>query len=166
MDQPLTPLLSVREARPDEILKILRVQADALRVLCAQDYSSEQIEVLVDRNISHSSCGGSRGETTFVAELEDVIVGVSSLLGRRISAVYVHPLYARRGIGSRLLGAVESLAIARSIRMLKVTASLTARPFYQAGGYQLLEESHIDTAAGVQIRCAEMIKQLVEGSRI
>ncbi|MEO0376609.1 MAG: GNAT family N-acetyltransferase [Cyanobacteria bacterium P01_A01_bin.17] len=161
MDKSLAQSLLVRQARPDEILKILRVQTDALRVLCIRDYSSEQIEALVDRNIDHFSRGGYRGETTFVAELENVIIGVSSLLGNRISAVYVHPLYVRQGIGSRLLHAVEHSARSRTINTLKITASLTACPFYQAEGYQILDESHLITKDGLRVRCVEMIGQLV-----
>jgi putative acetyltransferase len=161
MDQSLAQPLSLRHARPDEILKILRVQIDALRTLCANDYSSEQIEALVDRNISYFSRGGHRGATTFVAELEDVVVGVSSLLGHRISAVYVHPLYVRRGIGSRLLQTLEGSALSRNTRTLKVTASLTACCFYQARGYQILNESYLVMKEGMQIRCIEMMRQLI-----
>ncbi|WP_158535063.1 GNAT family N-acetyltransferase [Acaryochloris thomasi] len=161
MDKSLTPSLSVRQAQPDEILKILRVQIDALRVLCVKDYSLDQIEALVDRNISHFSRGGYRGETTFVAELENVVVGASSLLGHRISAVYIHPLYNRQGIGSQLLDAVEHLACSRNIRTLRVTASLTAFPFYKAKGYQIVDESHLVTKDGLRIRCIEMMKQVL-----
>lgn len=160
MDKSLAQSLSLRLAQPHEILKILRVQIDALRILCVRDYSSEQIEALVNRNICHVSRGGHRGEITYVAELDNVVVGVSSLLGHCISAVYVHPLYARRGIGGHLLQAVERSARSRHLRKLKVTASLTARPFYQAQGYQTVDESHLLTKEGQQIRCIEMVKDL------
>lgn len=156
MDKSLAQSLSIRQARPDEVLQILRVQIDALRILCVQDYSPEQIEALVNRNIQHFSRGGYRGETTFIAELETVRVGVSSLLGNRISAVYVHPLYIRQGIGTRLLRAVEQSASSRSIKTLNITASLTARPFYQASGYQMVDNSHLVSKEGLLIPCIEM----------
>ena len=161
MEKSLAQSLSIRQARPDEVLQILRIQIDALRILCVQDYSSDQIEALVDRNIQHFSRGGYRGATTFIAELEKVRVGVSSLLGNRISAVYVHPLYIRQGIGSQLLQAVEQAALSRNIKTLNITASLTACPFYQAWGYQVIDHSHLVTKDGLRIRCKEMRRHLV-----
>ena len=160
MKKPFPQALLVRCARPDEIISILRVQIDALQFLCAKDYPPEQIEALANRNILHMSLGGDRRETLFVGDLDHAIVGVSGLLGSRISAVYVHPLYARQGIGTQLLQAIERTAIARHIKSLSVTASLTAQPFYQARGYRIVGESCIKAQSGMHIRCIEMQKQL------
>lgn len=153
--------LSIRKAQPDDVIQFLRIQIDALRTLCSQDYTSEQIEALIERNIRHSSRGGCRGEITLVAEADGVIVGFAALLGHRISAAYVHPQFVRQGIGRRLLRALEQIAIAHNIRTLRVAASLTARPFYQTHGYQVIGESYLAAGKGLRVRYIDMKKRLM-----
>ncbi|NJN01776.1 MAG: GNAT family N-acetyltransferase [Leptolyngbyaceae cyanobacterium RM1_1_2] len=142
------------------MIQLLRIQIDALRTLCIQDYTPEQIEALIERNIRYASRGGSQGEITLVAEVKGVIVGLAALLGRCVSAVYVHPQFVRQGIGTHLLAALEQIATTYQIKTLRVAASLTAQPFYQANDYQVLGESDLITEKGLQIRYVEMKKAL------
>ena len=161
MDPSSSPqVFSIRKAQPDEVIQQLRIQIDALRTLCRQDYAPEQIEGLIERNIRYSSRGGYQREITLVAEADGMIVGFSALLGRRISAVYVHPQYVRQGIGSRLLAALERIAATQNIRTLRVAASLTAHPFYQANGYQVIGDSYLGVHKGLRVRYIDMKKRL------
>ena len=161
MEKTPPQVLSIRQARPDDIIRLLRIQIDALRTLCIRDYSAEQIEALIERNIRHSSRGGCRGEITLVAEVDRVTVGFAALLGCRISAVYVHPQFARQRIGSRLLAKLEQVAISNNRQTLRVAASLTARPFYQRNGYRVMGESYLVAEAGLQIPYIDMKKYLL-----
>ena len=168
MDSSSSPVLSIRKAQPDDLIQLLRIQIDALRTLCARDYPPDHIEALIDRNIRHSSRGGYQAELTLVAEVNQDMVGLASLLGHRISAVYVHPQFAHQGIGSRLLHTLEHIAVRRNIRRLSVAASLTAQPFYLKHGYSVLGESALEADDGFRIRCINMQKSLtpaVEGRR-
>ncbi|MFE4105884.1 GNAT family N-acetyltransferase [Almyronema epifaneia] len=160
MNKPPPPLISIRKAQPQDVIQLLRIQADALRTLCSQDYAPEQIEALINRNIRYASRGGSQRETTLVAEVKGMRVGLATLLGSHVSALYVHPHYARQGIGSRLLKALEKIAVNHKVKALGVAASLTARPFYQANGYQVLGTSYITTELGLRIQYIEMRKHL------
>ncbi|NER31872.1 MAG: GNAT family N-acetyltransferase, partial [Symploca sp. SIO1C4] len=81
--------------------------------------------------------------------------------GYRISAVYVHPLFARQGIGTRLLAALEQTAITYNIKTLKVAASVTARSFYQRNGYRVMGESYLIAGNGLPIRYINMKKRLL-----
>lgn len=161
MDKLSPQTLSIRTAQPDDVIHLLRIQLDALRALCIHDYTPEQIEALVGRNIRYSSLGGSRREITLVAEVDGVRVGLCSLLGSRITALYVHPQFARRGIGTQLLNAVERMALTRQIKILRVAASLTARPFYQANGYRVGSESYLVADRGLWIPYINMKKYLL-----
>ena len=159
---PFPPeVLSIRKAQPDEVIQQLRIQIDALRTLCKEDYTPEQIEGLIERNIRYSSRGGCQCELTLVAEADGVVVGFAALLGRRISAIYVHPQFVRQGIGSRLLTGLERIAATQKIRTLRVAASLTAKPFYQANGYQVLGESYLGVDKGLRVRYIDMKKRLL-----
>lgn len=155
------PVSVIRRAQPDEIIQLLRIQIDALRGLCIQDYTPEQIEALIERNIRHASLHRSCDEITLVAAVDQTLVGLAALLDRRISAVYVHPQFSRQGIGTQLLKAIEAVAITRKFKNLSVAASLNARPFYQANGYRVLGESYLIADQHLPIPYVNMKKRMM-----
>jgi len=68
------------------------------------------------------------------------IVGTASLGGDQVHAVFVHPARQGRGIGRRLMEAVESEARARGKRALILYASVSAVSFYEANGWRTVRE--------------------------
>ena len=95
-----------------------------------------------------------------------MIVGFSSLGINEVNAVHVHPHYTQIGVGTLLLNAVETEALAQNMRKLKVSASITAVPFYQARGYQAIERSFHTLRSGVEIPCVSMEKSLEAGFKL
>lgn len=57
----------------------------------------------------------------------------------RIRAFFVHPSFARRGLGRRLLAHCEANAKAAGFRRAELMATLPGVPLYQALGYEPLE---------------------------
>ncbi len=100
--------------------------------------------------------------TRIVATAASAVVGFAALVGDEVHAVYVHPDHARQGIGSALLGHLETVARADGVRTLRLSASLTAVPFYLACGYRRIRDSTHTLRSGVAIRCVEMVKELPE----
>jgi len=92
-----------------------------------------------------------------VAMEGDVIVGTASLGRDQVHAVFVHPARQGRGIGRRLMEAVESEARARGERELILYASQSAVAFYEANGWRTVPE-HRDGDA----RLVVMMKPLGE----
>ena len=72
----------------------------------------------------------------FVAEQGRRLAGFSSLFGDEIRAVYVHPAFARRGVGGALLKKVEREATKLGLERLSLRSSLNAVPFYRSHGYR------------------------------
>jgi len=156
--------IKVRKARLEDAEAICHVHCGSVRTLCTNDYTPEQIEAWVGRSEPENFRKAlvERGETVFVAEIEGVIAGFSSLFKDEIYAVYIHPEYTRQGVGTRLLNAVEKEAIFQQIKKLKLVSSITAKPFYQANGYQVVEHSFHTLPSGIQIPCVYMEKSLNE----
>ena len=161
MNKISSPLSSIRQAHSDDVIQLLRIQTDSLRTLCISDYSSLEIEALIERNLRHFSLGGCRDEFILVAEVDNVIVGWSALIASRISAIYVHPQFIRQGIGSQLLRAIETKAINSKFRTLEVSASFTAQSFYHSHGYQVIGRSLILARRNLPIPCLYMKKLLL-----
>lgn len=64
----------------------------------------------------------------------------------KIRAFFVHPDWARRGIGTLILNACEAAAKAAGFKRLEMGATLSGVPFYRAKGYAALE--NVDVPLG------------------
>lgn len=152
----------IREARPADALKIRNVHVASIRGLCAKDYTPEEIGAWTAgmRPAVYREAITSQEESIFVAEVRDRLVGFASLRGEEVRAVYVHPRFARQGVGSRLLRAVEQKAESLGLGKLRLHSSLTAAAFYRKHGYRGSRRVRHVLASGDQIPCVPMAKWL------
>lgn len=154
----------IRPLNSEDSQKVLEIQANALRAL-SPSYSSNQIESLVR---GQASVRFLEDETGIVATYQDRIVGFAALLDKtsKIAGVYVHPDFVRQGLGTRLLKAVEKIAIDKGIETLGVTASLDSVKFYKASGYRVIRRSGFYSEGRIWVTCKNLRKQLVSGSHL
>jgi GNAT superfamily N-acetyltransferase len=76
----------------------------------------------------------------------------------KIRAFFVHPDWARRGIGGMILEACEAAAWAAGFRRLEMGATLTGIPFYRAKGYMELEAVEAPLGDGLTLPIVRMGK--------
>jgi GNAT superfamily N-acetyltransferase len=168
-------------------IPVLRELIDAsVRGLQAQDYSPAQIESSLKTVYGVDTQLIADG-TYFVAELERapnelVIVGCGgwskrktlygadhcsgredSLLdpqvdAAKIRAFFIHPEWARRGIGGMILEACENAATAAGFARFEMGATLTGVPFYRTKGYVALEELDVPLGDGESLPIVKMAK--------
>ncbi len=77
-----------------------------------------------------------------------------------MEAIYVHPYHAHRGIGTRLLRALESEAVAFGMAFLSLEASFNAEAFYRKAGYLAIDECDLPNRASTRPLCVAMGKRL------
>ncbi len=77
----------------------------------------------------------------------------------KIRAFFVHPDWARRGIGTMILEACESAAGSAGFTQLEMGATLTGVPFYLARGYEELERIEVPLQNGVTMPIVRMGKR-------
>lgn len=76
----------------------------------------------------------------------------------KIRAFFVHPAWARRGIGGMILEACESAAVKQGFRRLEMGATLTGIPFYRVKGYVEMERAEVPLGDGVTLPIVRMGK--------
>jgi GNAT superfamily N-acetyltransferase len=76
----------------------------------------------------------------------------------KIRAFFVHPAWARRGIGGMILEACETAARAAGFRRLEMGATLTGIPFYRAKGYVELGSADVALGDGLTLPIVRMGK--------
>jgi GNAT superfamily N-acetyltransferase len=149
---------SVRAAVLSDVPLLGRLIAESARGLSVSDYTSAQIEAsigtswavdtqliddgtyfVVETDQRIVGCGGwSRRRTLFGGDLQ---AGRDSALldpafdAARIRAFFVHPDWARRGIGRSLLVHSEAEALRHGFRAAELMATLPGERLYRALGY-------------------------------
>src|SRR6202034_4224177 len=102
-----------------------------------------------------AACGGwSKRKTLFgsdhCAGREDALLD-PNCEAAKIRAFFVHPAWARRGVGSRILEVCEAAAEAAGFRSLEMGATLTGVPLYRARGYLEGERRQVPLQRGLSL---------------
>jgi N-acetylglutamate synthase-like GNAT family acetyltransferase len=121
-------------------------------------------EASVEDNQVVAGCGGwSKRKTLYgsdhCAGREDAVLDPDRDAAK-IRAFFVHPGWARRGVGSRILEVCEAAAVAAGFRRLEMGATLTGVPLYRARGYIEAEQHEVPLRPGVSLPIVRMVKQL------
>jgi GNAT superfamily N-acetyltransferase len=82
--------------------------------------------------------GGDRGKNIKEDRLLDPSVDAA-----KIRAFFVHPAWARRGIGSEIMRQCEGAALEAGFKTIEIVATLAGEPLYQSFGYHLIEKFEI-----------------------
>ena len=183
--------IQIRVAVAGDIPALKKLIDASVRVLEAADYSAEQLEAVLKSVIGVDTQLIADG-TYFVAEVDEdgaaghVIAGCGGWSKRRtlfggdvyakrdddlldprsdaakIRAFFVHPDWARRGIGSMILEACETAAKAEGFTRFEMGSTLTGVPLYRARGYAELERVEVSLPGGILFPIVHMAKNLRE----
>jgi GNAT superfamily N-acetyltransferase len=110
------------------------------------------------------ACGGwSKRKTLYggdqYARREDSLLDPAREAAK-IRAFFVHPQWARRGIGTLLLEACENAARAAGFTRLEMGATLSGVAFYRAKGYAALENLQVPLTNGEALPIVRMAKEI------
>lgn len=174
----------IRKARLDERAAIEQLIADSARGLSREDYTDAQIEAAIESVFGVDTDLIIDG-TYFVAEAAGQLIGCGGWSKRRtlfggdryanrdagelvpgaeaakIRAFFVHPAWARRGVGRAILAKCESEARAQGFRAVELMATLPGLRLYTAHGYVGGERAEFDLGDGVRIQFVPMRKELL-----
>ncbi len=158
-------MLSIRSATEDDAKPILDLRKASIRAFGPEGYHDEQVDAWAAQPLGVAPYLESiRDESKYVIVAEEA--GEIAGFGRLeldtgvLSAVYVHPEYARNGLGSSLLSHLESVARNVGLDSLSLHASLNAADFYEANGYERIETVEHEVFGGVELACVEMRRNL------
>lgn len=153
----------------------------SVRALQAAYYSPAQMEAAlgpvfgVDRNLI-------RDGTYFVVEIEGRVVGCGGWSRRRtlfggdqssvredsfmdpateparVRAFFIHPDFARRGLGSAIMRATEQAIREAGFQRIVMVATLAGEPLYARFGYQIEERYQVPLRDDLQLPVVRMSK--------
>ena len=100
--------------------------------------------------------GGDAGKASSVDPLLDPATEPS-----RIRAFFVHPDFARRGIGLELIHRCEAAAAQHKFSRMELVATLTGERLYRQAGYRQIERFDIPLVNGLSMPAVSMGKNLL-----
>ena len=184
---PAPTNIRVRQAVAADVPRLQEIIEASVRGLQAEDYSPAQIEgalrsvygvdtqliadgtylvaeVVEAEKAKIVACGGwSKRKTLYggdqYAGREDSLLDPSRDAAK-IRAFFVHPDWARRGIGTRVLEACEKAAIDAGFTRLEMGATLSGVAFYRARGYEELENQQVPLANGELLPIVRMARKV------
>lgn len=126
----------VRAATLADAGAIARVMRAAIRALPRGTYTDRQRAAWASLPaLYHAWAMTAGGERYAVAVRGGRIAGYAARRGAELTAAFVHPRAAGRGVGAALVARVERDAARAGVRRLSVLAARSAVPFYAALGY-------------------------------
>ncbi len=155
----------------------------SVRGLQANDYSPSEIEGALGHALGLDSQLVSDG-TYFIAEVEGEMVasggwsyratlcGSDGMTGRepapldpatdaaKIRAIFVHPGWARKGLGTLMLAHCERQAAAAGFKRLEMGSTLTGAPLYRLRGYEEQERIAIPLPNGESLPIIRMTRNI------
>ena len=176
---------SIRLAEENDIPNLEKLIPISARGLQAPFYTTAQIEAAigpvfgVDRQlirdrtyyvVEHGGqlvgCGGwSRRQAVFGGDRKRA--DNNALLDpvhdpARIRAFFVHPDWARRGIGKALLSACETALEAAGFHQAILAATLAGEPLYLSAGYTVKQRYQVPLPGDLQLEVVNMFKSFAK----
>jgi GNAT superfamily N-acetyltransferase len=176
----------MRIATAEDVAGIRGLIDASVRGLQAGDYSAAQIEgalatvftvdsrliadgtyfVAFDEGGELAGCGGwSFRKTLYGGDHQIEKVAPERLDpavdAAKVRAIFVHPKFARMGLGSLILEAAESAAVAKGFRRFEMGSTLTGVALYSLKGYREVSRVLAPVGGGETIEVVRMVKALV-----
>ena len=179
----------LRVAGKDDVVAIRELIQASVRGLQVADYSLAQREgalstvftvdsqliadgtyfVAIDEGGAMAGCGGwSFRKTLYGGDHQMEKIAPERLDAQKdaakIRAIFVHPDFARMGLGSMILTTAEEAAKAAGFSRFEMGSTLTGVALYERKGYQEIERRKVPVGGEESIAVVRMVKDSSESS--
>jgi GNAT superfamily N-acetyltransferase len=176
----------LRAATSEDVAGIRGLIDASVRGLQAGDYSAAQIEgalatvftvdsqliadgtyfVALAESGELAGCGGwSFRKTLYGGDHQVEAIAPERLDpavdAAKVRAIFVHPKFARMGLGSLILEAAEGAAVAAGFKRFEMGSTLTGVTLYRLKGYREASRVMVPVGGGEKIEVVRMVKTLV-----
>ncbi len=176
----------IRLARLEDIAALASLIPESARALQANYYTPEQIEGALG-NVFGVDSQLIQDGTYFVAENTHQIIGCGGWSKRKtlyggdqgkkaeedelfnpsfdsakIRAFFIHPAWARRGIGSQIMKQCEAAALEAGFKTIEIIATLAGEPLYSRFGYHVNQQFEISLPNKSFLPVVRMVKNFAE----
>lgn len=154
-------LFRLRPYQSDDAIAIATLFYETVHQINQAHYTTQQLNVWApnDQNVERWNERLKKNKT-WVVEDRGEIIGFGDLDETGyLDHLYVHYNYIRKGIGGLIARQLENEARTLGITTVTTHASITARPFFEARGYEVVQFQEV-TRKGISLKNYKMKKTL------
>jgi predicted N-acetyltransferase YhbS len=148
--------LEIRPMAESEAEEVSRVVAAAIRADLPARYPREVVEALAAGNSAAAIRTHAPLQTDYVAWKGQRIVAMLGLKRNEIGHLFVHPDFARRGVGRELVAYAAGVFRQTGYRDMIVMSSLNATAFYGRFGFVEEGRGSFDVRPGLPLQFVRM----------
>ncbi|WP_419886556.1 GNAT family N-acetyltransferase [Paenibacillus sp. B-A-8] len=157
--------MEIRAYQESDISQLISLFYETVHSVNKQDYSQEQLDAWApneEKALKLNTWSTSlRQNITYVAEMNGYIVGFSDMtMEGHLDRLYVHKDFQGQGVASALVNKLELKARELDLHEMDTEASITARPFFERLGYELVAAQSVERK-GVLLINYRMRKKLM-----
>jgi putative acetyltransferase len=152
--------MDIRKATVDDALSIMQLHERSVLELCRDDYTPEQLKDWLSISTLERYQIRLERHRAYLAEQDGKMIGYVRWHPEtnELCSIFVDPDFVRQGVATKLMEVAEKDAKDRGVEELWLDSSLTAVPFYEAIGWNYVEQSMHGT-----LECVKMTKKLHRG---
>lgn len=153
----------IRTFKDSDAEPLLHLFFHTIRTVNLGDYTQEQVEAWAPdlKSVDHKRWQESfKNKYVFIAESDDRLAGFGELEPNgHIDRFYISHLFIGKGVGKKIYAELEKKARELNLKRLFVEASITARPFFEKLGYEVMKYQTVERK-GVELSNYQMEKIL------
>jgi len=155
-------MFALRKAIPGDVDQIWLVRTLAIKAGCLGHYSEDDVQRWA--NVTMHT-----GFPKIVAESKAYVIadgcqvagfGFLDPATSEVGGMFVHPKFQGKGLGRRILSALEAEAMQAELKSLWLVSTLNAEPFYASSGFESQGRSKWNHPNGFELDCVKMSKEL------
>mgnify|MGYP000159836197 CR=1 FL=1 len=134
--------MKTRKYQPSDCKSLADLFYHTVHTVNAKDYTKEQLQVWATGQVDLENWDQSLQEHFSVVAVENENISGFGDIDKTgyLDRLYVHKDYQRKGIATAICNQLE-----QSVRGSIIThASITARPFFEKRGYQVIKEQQVE----------------------
>ncbi|WP_321345078.1 GNAT family N-acetyltransferase [uncultured Draconibacterium sp.] len=158
--------IKINTAKHNDLEGILTLFVETINTVCAKDYSPEQRAVWT-AGAQYPERMEKKLETQYflVARIAEKLVGFASLENNYLDFLFVHKDFQGLGIAKQLYDTLLQKANETNVKTLTSNVSLTARPFFEKMGFEVICKQD-NLTRGVNLNNFKMEKRLEKETEI
>ncbi|MEK3977988.1 GNAT family N-acetyltransferase [Psychrobacillus sp. FSL K6-2836] len=153
--------MKITKFKETDTEEIVTLFYETVHSVNSKDYSQAELDAwapIDEKESKMKSWKESLGQNiTFVAKINDKVVGFSDLTQTGyLDRLFVHKDYQGQGIATALVDMLESEAKKLNLLEIDVDASITAKPFFEHRGYNIVCSQTVERK-GVKLTNYKMV---------
>jgi len=156
-----TVMLKIRKATVEDADSVRELFRETIISVNEKDYDEKQIDIWASGSEDKTAWERKIAEQHFlIAGIDSKTVGFSSITDEGyIDFMFTHKDYQHQGIATKMLNALEEIAIEKELETVWAEVSITARPFFSSKGFRITER-FVNEVKGVKFDDCIMTKYL------